>query len=333
MSIDGSRPEYLYSIYLKKNPGELSSKIGSMLNEDDIMLERVYKNVRYRRKVDISAIDGKGRRVFCEIQLSKADMRHHLQVVELMDLASEHHQTVIIWISFSLENEYINELIHLLAIHNKKNIELIFLGLNEKVKELLTEINICDQYDQIELLSHLNNIGEHFISTKGIKNYNNNILINTKDFSLNENFSYKQKILIKVIKRLREDSIEYGNVYQYKDVTGNFFGLGSGYGGMDFKINIDKKNCIGIRLLFSNVKSKKVYYYLKQDMEKINNEFDYILTWNDEYQQLSTFLPLGCFSDKNKMILIFSRIVKKYLYGFDKYLKKGLNAIMNSNSY
>lgn len=328
MSFDGSRKEYLYSIYLKKNPKELSQKIGGELNEEDIMLERVYKNEKHKRRVDISAID-KGRRLFCEIQLSKSDERHYSQIVELIDLARADESTLVIWIATVFAIEHVEKLMQLILLNPKKTIELVFLRLNEEVIEPLVEINQCEQCEQIKILNRLNNIQEHFTLISSIKNYNDSKVNSAKDNSLKEIYTYKQKILIKVIKRLRQDCEEQGNIYQYKDVSGNCFGMGTKYGGIDFIVKVDRRSCIGIILGFSNIKSKKVYYQLKRNSERLNDEFDFMLNWNDEYEQISTFLSLGWFHNKDKMILIFGRIVKKYIYGFDKYLKEAIEAVKN----
>lgn len=267
MSFDGSRKEYLYSIYLKKNPKELSKKIGGELNEEDIMLERVYKNEKHKRRVDISAID-KGRRLFCEIQLSKSDEKHYSQIAELIDLARTDESTLVIWIATVFTIEHVEKLMQLILLNSKKIIELVFLRLNEEVIEPLVEINQCEQCEQIKMLNRLNNIQEHFTLTNSIKNYNDSKVNSAKDNSLKEIYTCKQKILIKVIKRLRQDCEEQGNVYQYKDVSGNCFGMGTKYGGIDFIVKVDRRNRIGIILSFSNIKSKKAYYQLKRKTER-----------------------------------------------------------------
>ncbi|MBZ9621412.1 hypothetical protein G9F71_000710 [Clostridium sp. FP2] len=327
MSFDGSRKEYLYSIFLKKNWGKLSNKIGIKLKEDDIMLEREYRNERYKRYVDISGIDEKGRRLFCEIQLSKSDEIHYNQIVQLIDLGRNEESTVIIWIAIGFNSVYMTKLKKLIISNLEKNIEIVFLTLNYEVIELLTEINQYKQINQIKMLNNLNDIEEHFILINGMKNYNGNKVYNAKDVTIQETYSYKQKILIRIVKILRQDCADYGNTYKYKNVSGNCFIIGAGYGGVDFKIIADRKNRIGIVLAFSNVKSKRIYFQLKNECKKLNDEFNFMLTWNDEYEQICTFLSFGWFSDKEKMILIFGRIVKQYLYGFDKYLEEAIEKV------
>lgn len=319
MSYDGSKREYLYSIYLKKNPMELARKIGLELNEEDIMLERVYKNERYKRRVDISAIC-KSRRLFLEIQLSKSDAKHYNQIVELINLVNQ-ESTVIIWVATGFIVEHMTKLMQLVLL-DSKNIELVFLKLNDEVIQPIEEINRCEESKQIEMLGKLNNIKTHFELINVMKNFNSIQVNEVKYNSLKEKYTYKQKILIKIIELLRQDCKEQANVYQYKDVSRNCFGIGSGVGGLDFRVMIDRKNRIGVALIFSNVKTKSIYYKLKAKREEIDDEFDYMLTWNDKFEQISTFISIGWFADKEKMVLIFERIVKKYLYGFDKFLKE-----------
>lgn len=328
MSFEGSRKEYLYSIYLKKNPKELCEKLEMKLNENDIMLEREYRNNTGKRRVDISASD-KGKQLFLEVQLSKADEAHYRQIMKLIDLAkNDNNSTVIVWIATGFTSEHITKLMQLIVL-NSKTIELVFLSLNNEVIKTLKEINRCEQCEQIKMLNRLNNIQEHFTLINSIKNYNDSKVNSEKDNSLKEIYTYKQKILIKVIKRLRQDCEEQGNIYQYKDVSGNCFGMGTKYGGIDFVVKVDRRNRIGIILGFSNIKSKKVYYQLKRNSERLNDEFDFMLNWNDEYEQISTFLSLGLFPDKEKLILILGRIVKKYIYGFSKYLKEAVEEVKN----
>lgn len=327
MSFDGSRKEYLYSIYLKKNPKELCEKIGIMLSENDIMLERKYKNEKGKRRVDISGIDETNRRLFCEIQLSKSDEKHYIQIMQLIDLARHDESTVITWIATGFTSEYIKKLMQLIVSNSKKTIELVFLKLNEEVIKPLMEINQCEQFKQIKMLNRLNDIQEQFTLVNSIKNYNGSKLGSLKYIVLKDTYTYKEKILIKILNRLRQDCEEQGNIYQYKDVSGNCFGMGTRYGGIDFKVTVDRRNRIGIILGFSNVKSKKIYYKLKEKKGEIDDEFCFMLSWNDEYEQVSTFLSLGWFHDKEKMILIFGRIIKQYLYGFDKYLKEAINEV------
>ncbi|OAA87781.1 hypothetical protein [Clostridium ljungdahlii] len=322
MSFDGSRREYLYSIYIKKNPTELSEKIGIILSENDIMLERVYVDKNFKRRVDISAAE-KEKQLFCEMQLTKSDEIHYRQIVELISLAKNDKSTLIAWIATEFTDKYITELKQLIITNSKKNIELLFLIINKDVIKQLVEINKCNKYKQIEMLKQLNNIKEHFLLISSIKNYYNVSKVNSVKDDIKV-MSYKQKILIKICKRLRQDCSNQGNVYQYKDVTGNCFIMGTGYGGIDYKVMADRRNRIGIVLAFNNIKSKKAYYKLKTKREKIDDEFDFMLDWNDEYNQIATFLALGWFNDKEKIILIFCRIVKRYLYCFDKYLEEVL---------
>lgn len=317
MSVDGSRKEYLYLVYLKLYPEELERSISAQLL--DIALERKYG----RRRVDISAYGLDGRKSMIEVQLSPSNDTHFKQVQELICTSGEEN-TLIVWIATKFREQDLIEIKHSIA-YGGKNIEFMALALNEEVVTELEAINSLEPFKQVEALENLKTLQQHLTLVEGIKSYNGKPVINTKVDSINSNYTYKQQFLLDVLKELRRDCRFFPNIYQYKLVDSNYFTLGSGYEDINFRIAYNRKNLVGVELIFSHIKSRPAFFKLLEMKNEIEDELDYFVTlWDSSYYKIATYINPNNYRDKENTIKFIGRITKKYICVFHKHIKKAI---------
>lgn len=318
MSINNSKREYLYSLFLKFHKDIIEELISEKV--DDLILEKTYVT----RKVDISCIDIRGRIVLIELGLRPSDYTHYKQVNELIQqYIEENISIIIIWGALTHNAEYIENI--LLKIIKHPNVEFFAVGINEEILPILDKINSAQSKHQIEMLDSLLKVKEQF---KIYRSLRTNINYDTSQIVKIESLEYteKQKILIRIIERLRTDCMEYPNVHQYKNVNSNCFILGSGYQDINFKVTIDRAWVLSIELVFCQSSTKKIFEYLYSNKEEINDKFDYILEWNTKFYKIYTNINRVSSKITDIDINRFCRIVKRYLNNFDDVLKTAISS-------
>ncbi|MFL0250630.1 hypothetical protein ACJDT4_09380 [Clostridium neuense] len=322
MSKNGSNKEYLFSLYSAKlNSRRLEETL--KLNFDAIALEKWHEG----RRVDISGVDKNGTNVLIDWCLKDFDKEHYMQIKSLISIVSKEYKSLIVAGATSFKNaSYVMGLIQEVISENK-NIELIFLEINSEVIPILQEVNNMDCLEQIENLSKLNSINNHFKVVRAIKNYNNDETISAKVIEY-KNYDYKQRLLYDILERLREDS-PHINLYTYKKIIGNSFFIGGGMAEITYKVTWDRRNRLVCEATFTNKKGKEVYYKLLEKKADIDNYMDYMITWNDNPLKIFTYINPLSYIDKNRMVKYFSRIVRKYIYGLHKFIIEEIKNIQN----
>lgn len=318
MSKNNSRREYLYSLYTKLYPEKIENILGTKLKT--IQLERKYGN----RRADIMGIDQDGTRYLIELALKSEDKTHFIQVQDLIALASVMEKTVIVWCATSFSEKYLEELIEMVSLNSDMNIEFMAMRLNRELIDILENINQCHHLEQVTMLKELNKIQDHFEVVKGIQCYNNKEIVSAEIIDSERQYSYKEKVLIQILKRLRIDSYNHANVHQFKEVSGNCFTIGSSYSDISYRVSFDRRSRLGIELVFSQVNSKQIYSKMYKHRDEINDFFDYMIVWDNKFQRIGTYLPFWSSNDSERQIYMFCRLVKKYLFGFDQFLKEAI---------
>lgn len=318
MSRNNSRREYLYSLYTKLYSGKIEHILGTRFKS--LQLEKKYGS----RRVDIIGIDDKETRYLIELALKSEDKTHFIQIEELIAMASDIEKTVIVWCATSFSEKYLEELIEMVSINSDKNIEFIAIKLNSELINVLETINQCYHLEQVDMLKKLDEIEDHFEIVKGIECYNNKETVSAEVIDLERQYSYKEKVLIQVLKRLRIDSYNHANVHQFKEVAGNCFTIGSSYSDISYRICFDRKLRLGVELVFSQVNSKEIFLKMYKLKNQIDDFFDYMLVWDCKFQQVGTYLSFYNSNDSERQINMFCRLVKKYLFGFDQFLKEAI---------
>ncbi|MEG0774368.1 DUF4268 domain-containing protein [Clostridium sp.] len=323
MSIDGSRKEYLYLVYLKLYPQELERITSSQLI--DIALERKYG----KRKVDISTYVSDGRTCMIEVQLSPSNDNHFRQVQELI-CRSDEVNTLIVWVATKFRERDLIETKHSIT-YSGKNIEFIALAIDEEVVNKLEVINSLDSYKQVDALKNLRTIQQHLTLVEGIRSYNGRPVIYTKAEHMNNSYTYKQEFLLDILKELRKDCKFFANIYQYKSVDNNYFTLGSGYEDINFRIIYNRKKMVGVELIFSHSKSREVFFHLLNKKNEIEDELDYLVTlWDSSYHKIATYINPNSYRDRESATKLIARITKKYIYVFDKHIKEAIEDRKNN---
>lgn len=317
MSKNNSKKEFLFAIYLKLHKEILEGEIGVKIEK--IHLEKWFKG----RKVDMNCITKKGERLLIEWQMDYTSYKNHiLQIKELIAVVNDNEKNIILYGMLDFKEELITELMQNVVLFSKKDIRLIFIKINSDVLEQLVEINNMDEPYRLSELVKLDTVGNMFLDKKEINVYNNSLITHAVE-DVEDNYSYKEKLLIDIVQRLREDCREISpNVYQYKAVSKNNFGIGAGYEDIGYRVCCDRKGRVSVELCF-NAKQKQTFYKLLAINDILEDEFNFILKFDEHYQKIGTYYPIAWFyTDKELMIKRFCRDVKIYLTGFYKYLKQ-----------
>ncbi|WPC42798.1 hypothetical protein [Clostridium sp. JS66] len=314
MSKNGSNKEYLFSLYSTMlNPKRLEEAL--KIKFDSIALEMWHGE----RRVDISGTDKSGRKILIDWCLKNFDKEHYTQIRDLISIVSKEEKSLIVAGATSFRNEsYIGELIEG-VVSKDINIELIFLEISEKIIPTLENINRLDCLEQIEQLNNFNCFDKYFKVVRGIKNYNSNKTISSKNIDSEYHYDYKKLLLADVLKRLRADS-PHINLYKYKKLDRNSFTIGAGMGEVTYNIRCDKRNRLICEVSFSNSKGREVYYRLRKRKEDIDDYMDYMLAWNDSPCKVFTYINPLSYKDRDRMLKYFCRIVRKYIYGLHKFI-------------
>ena len=316
MSRNGSNKEFLFATFLKLNKEIIEEKLGVKI--DYLHLEKSFKT----RKVDMNGlINGYKERLLIEWQTDNSFGIHFQQVQELITIANDNEKTTIVYGYLGAKDDMITELMQTVVFYAEKNIRLILLTINQDIMPILQEINVIDKTMQIKELEQLKDIDKIFIDKKSIEICNNVLTNLIKEEQ--ENMSYEEELLLSILKRLRIDSKEISvNIHRYKKLTGKNFGIGGNYGGITYKVLINKKKIVGAELAFDN-EGKEIYYKLLSSKETINDEFNYTLKWHTKFEKVGVYYPISFFyTDREMMINRLCRDTRRLIIGFNKHIKQ-----------
>jgi hypothetical protein len=325
MSIRNSKKEFLFAIHISSNKEIIENELGVEIK--DVYLERKFK----KRKVDMNCIGKNGERILIEWQMDFGSNKEHMrQIQDLICLAEKDEKTIIVYGMLDYKDDIILELMQDVVFYSEKNIELVFLKIKKEALEILIDINSLDEPDRLKELQRLNNIQDILFDKKSIKISNNSAIV--KAVADDNIYRWEENLLIKIAKRLREDCFDVStNVYQYKDVKNCNFVMGAGIEDINFKIACDRKKRVFIELCFYGNK-KEIFYKLLDKMDTLQDEFNFILKFDDKFAKIGTYYPISTFyMDKDLMIKRFCRDVKSYLLGFNKHLKQAVEELKNNN--
>ncbi|MTK12126.1 MAG: DUF4268 domain-containing protein [Clostridiaceae bacterium] len=174
-------------------------------------------------------------------------------------------------------------------------------------------------YDKIDSIENL------FSLIKGIKCFRTDDTI-TFDWRDKEvGYTRKQKLLIKVIERLREDFWTNPNVHQYKNVeNGNYISIGSGIGnGIEYRVVFNRSNNMGIELCFGYNYKSIFYKLLAKKKESIEESLDFLhLVWNNRYEKIGCYIGNTFMYEEDLLVKRLARITKQYICVLDKYIRQ-----------
>jgi len=288
------------------------------------------------RKVDMSCIDIVGNRLLIEWQMDLISNKTHFEQIQtLIDEANENEKTMIVYGGLELKEDIIAELMRNVSSSFKKTIEIVFLKINSDLLPILIEINKLDEVKRIKELNRLKAIEKIFVDKKGISVYNSNKTVSAEieDNRIIDCYTYEQTLLVSLIQRLRIDSWDIStNVHQFKRVdNGKNFILGSNFQDISFLVFCNRKATVGISLIFSGIKTKKIFEKLLETKKEIlNSQFNFILKWDERYQKISSYYPISWFYfDREMSVNRLCRDIKMYLRGFDKHIKQAMEECNN----
>lgn len=321
MSVNNSKKEFLFAIYMSKNKEIIEKELGVEIK--DVYLERKFK----KRKVDMNCIGKNGKRILIEWQLDLGSNKEHMrQIKELICLAENDEKTIIVYGMLDYKDGIIIELMQDVVFYSEKNIELVFLKIKKEALEILININCLNEQDRLKELQSLNEVQDILFDKRSIKISNNSVMV--KAIADDNIYRWEEHLLIKIAKRLREDCFDVStNVYQYKDVKNCNFIMGAGMEDINFKIACDKKKRVFIELCFYGNK-KEIFYKLLDKIDILQDEFNFILKFDNKFAKIGTYYPISWFyTDKQLKINRFCRDVKSYLLGFNTHIKQAVEEL------
>lgn len=324
ISKNNSKKEFLFAIFLFLNKKILEEELGVGIRT--IHLEKCFKN----RKVDMNCIDSSGNKLLIELQMDLISNKVHLEQIQtLIDEVNENEKTMIVYGGLELKEEMISELMLNLVLCSEKNIQLVFLKVNIKLLPILIDINNMEEVNRIKELDRLKIIEKVFVDKKGMSVYNSYKKVSAK---IENCYSYEQELLISLIERLRLDCWDIStNVYQFKRVdNGKNFTLGSNFDDITFRVFCNRKATVGVALIFSSIKSKKIFYKLLQKKTMLDNQFNFILKFDEHYQKILSYYPISWFyCDREMMVNRLCREIRSYLIGFNNHIKQAIEDCSN----
>jgi hypothetical protein len=188
---------------------------------------------------------------------------------------------------------------------------------------------VIDKTLQIKELERIKDINEILVDKKSIEiciSIATNLISDEQ-----ENMSYEEELLLSILKRLRIDSKEISvNIHRYKKLTGKNFGIGGNFGGITYKVLINKNKIVGAELAFDN-EGKEIYYKLLSSKEMINDEFNYTLKWHTKFEKVGIYYPISFFyTDREMMINRLCRDTRRLIIGFNKHIKEIVEGLKNN---
>lgn len=319
MSIDNSKKEFYYCLYLLKHKEMLDNIVNTKLNKEAFILDKAVND----RKVDIYTITEDNREVFIEVQLNESDYKHLEQLKKIID-NKDLGNYILVWIASSFTDSMLDEIQELI---NKTTKSICFYAVefNEKVIGYLEKLNILDPlsvYENMEILDLVdNNLNTVAINYRKKSSYKDDI----KYFPPNKvNTLYsKQDIVREMLSEVRKQIYYYPNVYVDKNLDNNVIVLGTGKSDVDFALGINKKYIIFIELRFSP-NTQDIFNMLWEMKDQIDDIFDYRIEFNHDYLRLATYIFCR---EKNR-----DQIIKQAVRMLDKYIRFFVKYIVDYNS-
>ncbi|CDM68431.1 hypothetical protein CM240_1267 [Clostridium bornimense] len=315
-----SKKEALFNVYLKLN--KILEK-ECEIKFKELELER---NISNNRRVDIEGILYDNSRFYAEVQIDKTYSRHIQQIKDLISISANDEKTVIAYISTHFRENEVKELMQYAINFDKKNIELMFLTINKEVVNILEEIDNYKSTEKVRALKKLDNINKLFTEKRFLKIQDNNRINKVKSLYKESHFNYEEQILKNILIRLREDCGDVSlNLHYHKAIIGRkFFVIGLGIDSLVLKVtSVDKKGRIGVELIFNGTKNLKLLDKFIIIKDKIDDAFNYILSWDLEHNKIGTYYHKSEFKNDN-MVNRLCRDIKEYLIKFPSFIEESL---------
>jgi hypothetical protein len=324
MNQRNSRKELILNLYCKLYPQKLNEILGTNLSS--IMLERDFG----KRRVDITAKSDDGKSCYIEVVLKKTDDIHYEQIKKIMEVViNPNADNLIVWIATEFNHNHIQELFKLIASnHLYRNLEVKIIKLNgEAVIPILEEINKVNILEEVEKYNQIDSIEALFYLLRGIKCFGNNGNISSLPKEKEVEYTRKQKLLIKVVERLREDFWTNPNVHQYKNVeNGNYISIGSGISnGIEYRVVINRSNNMGVELCFGHNCKKIFYKLLAENKEAIEESLDFVhFVWNNKHEKIGQYVGNNFMYEENLLVKRLARITRQYICILDRYIRQAI---------
>ena len=313
MSINGSKKEFIYTLYLSKNRKIIEQSL--RINIEEVELEKYIDS----RRIDMFCSTKEDINVFVELQLSTADNVHFNQLIKIANSEYTGKNFILVWIATEFNEEILRKLLCEIEKTNK-NIEFVAIILNKETFQLIEELNSTNEFEVIGRLGVLDKVDKQLMVYK--RTYT---LKNSSAYSeiynievINDDVSKSCYNLLKdLLKEMRTQISYYLPIYRSKEFQGNKINLGAGAHDISYSIGINRYNYLFIELRFSN-NQRSIYCNLLKEKEHIDDHFDYRLQWDNKFCKISTFILLQ--QDNSRQVKEAVRVLDKYIRHFSKYI-------------
>ncbi|MEI0738847.1 hypothetical protein VQ056_23120 [Paenibacillus sp. JTLBN-2024] len=144
MSVKGSEKEFIFSLFLMRNPRVIEEITGLKLGK--IAAEEPFG----RRKIDLLSVDVNRRiPVFVETQINPSDERHLNTILGIVESASE---GVIIWLARSFQKGHLDQVTSYLRRNKQKYIEFHAIEIHD---EAIAVVEMLNQMYKLDIWHHL----------------------------------------------------------------------------------------------------------------------------------------------------------------------------------
>ena len=325
MSKQGSKKEFIFTLFLKKYSGCLGDLIG--LPIEGIKIEKKIGS----KRIDLYAINlDRKIEVFVENQLKPSDRSDHLKdkIIPLINNIAEGY---VIWIASKFQKKHIDEIKCLISENPQKYINFYAVEVQQEVLKRIEYLNTLYELEVWNNLSIINEVDEKVklldchiqmpqthmgkVSTRE----------NVYDFKID--YDTKEFLAAKLCEKLPQ----LLNVHTDKkhSLYNKFLTYGAGLGEVTYfcsAFDARHRATVGIRFEYSKV---ELYRYFKQNRELLIEKISPNLRFNDEDRTISYHIK----SNRVNIPEIVDHLVgvfQKYILFFSPYTYgKKMNGTFN----
>lgn len=325
MSIQGSKKEFIFTLYLKKFPETIEKLIG-------IPIEGIKTEVNYGSKyIDLYAVNRDRRiEIFVENQIKPSDWSNHLKG-KIVSLISNISEGYLIWISARFQQKHIDEIKRILRDNPQKYINFYALETQKEVLDRIEYLNTLYELDVWDNLDIINEVEEKLklvdCHLQMPKTHIGKAYIGEQKYDFKRDDDIKEFFSVRLCEKLPFFLNFHANKKHL--MNDKILKIGAGLGEVTYYCSaLDRRHhaIVGIRFEYSK---REWYLYFKQNVNLLKKEICPNIYFNDMYRTISYFIK----SDRENIPEIVDHIVEvfeKFILFFSPYTYgRKLNKIVN----
>jgi hypothetical protein len=326
MSKQGSKKEFIFTLFLKKYPKTIEKLIG-------LPIEGIKTEVNYGSKyIDLYAVNSDRRiEIFVENQIKPSDWSDHLKgkITPLINNISEGY---LIWIAARFQQKHIEEIKRILRDNPQKYINFYAVEIQEEVLNRIEYLNTLYELDVWDNLDTINEIEEKVklvdCHLQMPKTHIGKVYIGEERYDFKRDDDVKEFLAVQLCKK----NPRFLNLHANKKhlMNDRILKIGAGLGEVTYFCSaLDRRHraIVGIRFEYSKL---EWYLYFKKNENLLKKNICPNICFNDRYRTISYYIK----SDRENIPEIVEQIVEvfeKFILFFSPYTYgKEINGISNS---